>query len=499
MKRHIIHILILAAACVCLNGCKDFLGEIPKGEKIPMTIEDYRALVTATGSGENWAKVYISQEFQSESYTYGLDMTAGTNFLWLDDGSGVSRIEYTATSDIYNSHYSAIFRSNLVINEVPKIATRTEEEAAEAKVLVAQARVHRAYCYFHLVNTFAKAYNPATAETDNGVPWIDTADDFEMHIPQYTVAQIYGKIIDDLDQAIPDLPSFDELFDYQKPPKEAGYALRARVHQFMHNHDLAFADANSALALRSDIFDFVAYHKTNVIDRWGADVDIQHFPSELGTWSAPFSGTNMPMWVREPEGRKQLLYYASGREITNRRITADDNPANVNCVTGPAMFEEGDTRWLCNFCWFASENRYRHQRWDQNIHGSIKTTEMHYIRAEYYARKGDAANLQKAMDELNIVRKKRIIASKYTDLTASTKLEAINHIRRDRRVEMMASDMYFYDWKRFNTESEFALTRSRVDEDGITRTIAPDSELWVLPFPFSVTSKNKSLVQNTTI
>ena len=128
--------------------------------------------------------------------------------------------------------------------------------------------------------------------------------------------------------------------------------------------------------------------------------------------------------------------------------------------------------------------------------GGLRTPEVYLIRAECYARQGE---LQKAMNDLNALRVKRIVARVYQPLTAATKWEAINYIRHERDVELFGSDMMFYDMRRFNTETEYQRTMVKKDEDGIIRTLRPESELWVLPFPMNVTRFNPNLKQNTSI
>lgn len=486
MKKYII--LTIAAGCFLLNGCGDYLDQVPKGIKAPQTIADYRAfLARIPQSYESGDKGYISNEFNPNPYYMtGYNVT---NYNWITDGT-TPRVGVVAKDDAYNHYYTAIYHYNLVINEVPKAKTYSAAEEKEVKQLVAQARVGRAFYYFHAVNSYAKAYNPETADTEQGIPYITTHDTFEGQIPQVSVGEVYKRIMEDLDLAIPDLPSISERLDYQRATQASGYALRARVNLFMHNFDAAMQDAADALKLNDFIFDLTVYYKTNVIDVYGRN--IQYDANSNAIYGLPNFNDSEP-------ARNEYLLYAFGQAIYGKRLNMEDPPENENCVRDSTMFEEGDARFLTNFWRDAANNVWNFRRYDLQTTGSIKTTEMHLILAECYARKGDAANLQKAMAELNIIRKKRILPDYYTDLTPSTKAEAIRLIRLQRQVELMFSDMLFYDLRRFNTEPEYALTLKKKDADGIIRTIEPDSPLWVLPFGNDVMSKNPGLKQNTTL
>ena len=77
--------------------------------------------------------------------------------------------------------------------------------------------------------------------------------------------------------------------------------------------------------------------------------------------------------------------------------------------------------------------------------------------------------------------------------------EAIDYIRKERDVELLGSGMMFYDMRRFNTETEYQRTLVKKDDKGIMRSLKPGSELWVMPFPKSVTDQNTDLKQNTKI
>ena len=64
-----------------------------------------------------------------------------------------------------------------------------------------QALVHRAMNYFLLVNLYGKQYDAATASTDLGVPLVLEAD-INKQYPRATVAQVYERMLQDLNDAI---------------------------------------------------------------------------------------------------------------------------------------------------------------------------------------------------------------------------------------------------------------------------------------------------------
>lgn len=117
-----------------------------------------------------------------------------------------------------------------------------------------QALVHRAMNYFLLVNLYGKQYDAATASTDLGVPLVLEAD-INKQYPRATVAQVYERMLQDLNDAISllkvDAPEYNNI-----PGKATAYALRARYYLWQQNYDQAYADAIEALKLRGELIDY---------------------------------------------------------------------------------------------------------------------------------------------------------------------------------------------------------------------------------------------------
>lgn len=485
MNIRIYRIAIWLFISVIVCSCEDYLDIIPKGQRVPKTLDDYAAFLenpSLTTLGDYEKKYLVNEFYEDPTYMHS-NLLNEIHYYWLENQD---RIEETESSGCYELNYSAIFYMNLIINDVPGISTSSENEKLYAKELVAQAKAIRALHYFHLINTYAKAYNPETATIDGGVPYVITSDDFELIPHQETVAKIYEHMLADLNEAIPDLPLEPKNFMY--PGRAAGYALRARIHLFMHNWQEAFNDANEALKLNDYIFDYVAYYR-EYIDPEGVGHTIQDDQNA-------FSG--LPR-ITYTLGEKENLLVKGGHALTTSleitlQLPLQDSVENEFCTRGPERFEEGDTRFLCVFYRNEESGYYESKFRDNKNYGGLRTTEVYLIRAECHARLGE---LDEAMGDLNALREKRIVD--YQPLSASSLSEAIELIRHERDVELMGTDMMFYDMKRFNTEPEFQRTLVKKDEQGIIRTLKPDSELWVMPFPISVTSLNPNIKQNTTI
>ncbi|RHR76084.1 RagB/SusD family nutrient uptake outer membrane protein [Odoribacter sp. AF15-53] len=488
MNRKIFRVAVLVfwTSVVCWS-CEDYLDIIPKGKRVPKTLEDYAAFLQnpAFTVGGTYYKMYlVNESYQDPSYMVSSPLNQ-IHYYWLEDKDRISDYK---NDEVYNGNYRAIFYMNLLINDVPGINVSSSAESIRAKVLIAQAKTIRALHYFYLVNTFAKAYNPETAASDGGIPYTTNSDDFEGQIAQESVEKIYGHILDDLNAAIPELPL--EVDNFMEPNRAAGYALRARVHLFMHNWQEAFNDANEALKLNDYIFDMVAYHR-EYVDPDGTGRTIQDDRNAF---------TGLPRITYSLGKDENLLVKGGNSLVTSTEISIKlplkDSVENQFCTRDPSRFGEGDTRFLCVFYRDEASGYYESRLRDNKNWGGLRTPEVYLIRAECNARLGF---LDEAMDDLNALRKKRIIASVYQPLSASSLKEAIDYIRKERDVELLGSGMMFYDMRRFNTETEYQRTMVKKDDKGIMHSLKPDSELWVMPFPKSVTDQNTDLKQNTKI
>ena len=126
--------------------------------------------------------------------------------------------------------------------------------------------------------------------------------------------------------------------------------------------------------------------------------------------------------------------------------------------------------------------------------GGLRSTQMYLAIAECETHKG---NIDTAMEYLDKIRAKRINASKYAPLkgTVSTEADAIAHVKQVVMNEDLFSVNIFIDKKRWNQLDGWKQTYSRTLL-GQTYSIAPDSKMWIFPFPQNVINNNSLITQN---
>ena len=77
-----------------------------------------------------------------------------------------------------------------------------------------------------------------------------------------------------------------------------------------------------------------------------------------------------------------------------------------------------------------------------------------------------------------------------------TEAEAMAQLQRAKWIECIATYENFFDCKRWNTEENYRRTITRDIPELGTFTLAPDSPLWIFPFPANAVRYNSSLTQN---
>ena len=465
----IYHLLTVVVVCCCitatLTSCDDYLDNIPKGEKIPTSLDDFSALLADeyTNHREDVSQaVYLIGDQYAAEATLNYSRLTRANYTW---DTSINRVEENKSDEsAYYVSYGAISTANLILENIDNMTDCTE---TQRRVLAAQARILRATKYFTLVNYYSKTYNASTASEDGGVPLITSAD-VNAAYTQPSVQEIYDFIVEDLTQALPDLPEQAQNILYAD--KASGYALAARVYLQMGNYSEALSMANQALAYNDQLFDWVALYNDN---------------AELLSDAENYQNIASPMGYFFVEN----YYYCHG---SSAYAGAD---ARITLERGD-RFEAGDAHFLCRWKQrtVGAETFYERVLRGNFGRGSLTTTEVWLIKAECQARTGDVNG---AMQALNEFRQKRILPDVYQDLTADNATEAVKQIVKVKADALITTHIPFCDLRRQNLDPTYATTLTKA-VNGQTITLAPDSYLWTMAIPQGAqkNSGNGTVTQN---
>jgi hypothetical protein len=451
-----IHIAVLT---LLLAGCSKYTDIKTQGSLIPKETANYRYLLNYTSTFEYGGQLpdFISADV---ALTDDVQQTS------LEGNSYYSYIKtcYTFQSPIYplptdrdrdwDTYYARIYNCNVIIAEVPGSNGGTDSVKAE---LIAEAMVHRADAYLHLVNEYAKPYNAATASTDLGVPLLLTPS-LDAKLDRASVATVYNRLEADLKASIAPLPRFTDFNSL--PGKTAAYALLARLYLFMGNYTSAGAYADSALLMQSTL-------------------------NDLGTI------TTYPTKFKDPEIILEKIAYSSAA-YAPAILRLSDELLNILGTTDKryTLFTADAATYLGTGYTGRFFYRERYTGETRNIGPSVP--EMLLIKAESLARSGD---FNGAMDKVNQLRVKRFAAADYVALAATDANDALVKVIEERRREFFCRQLTWYDQRRLKNDPLFSKTYTR-SWKGATYTLDPNSNRYVFPIGLYYIGFNPEIAQN---
>lgn len=484
---------LLLPAMMLTTACDSYLDVEPKGRTLLESTEDYLGLIEEISPNYdhafslnicNEASWYKVEELKN--YTIPL---RSVGYLWDD---AYDRTAITIEDQLYNSCYSRITNYNVVISNIDK-AKGPDEEKVLAK---AQAKIMRAYNYFFLLNTYAKPYDPATADVTDGIIVREKMfESIEEKGVQQSVGYTYRFIQQDIDDAVENLPHI--ALNAFRPDKTFGYALKAKVHLFKREIDECIAACLAALA-EAPAGHHELWNMNDEYNRFAPQL-IMAYGSDRAIDRPEYMGINDAIeniWkngVQKGYDASENLIYQFGTTYTDpfpMYLTSDvielfDHEADLRelyCLSYRRTHEtapEGDRT-------FASMGI----KWNP---AGMRLSEVYLMLAECYARKGSAADIANAMNYLDALRSHRSITSRYKRLTTDNAAEALKMVREERKRELFFTCNGFFDLRRFATE--FNETQTKVFE-GQTLTLSPTSTLLTFPFPLKA-MQTSDLKQNS--
>ena len=462
-------------------SCDSYIDITPKGAvTVDSARQYYELIVYPMRCYYPSAFFYLTDDaWSKESNILGYESTSfnGINFTFNEQADRT----LLADNNLYENMYAYILRMNLIIDNIDD-ADGSQELKTLAK---AEARTFRAFDHFLAVNTYAKAYNPATAQQDGGVCIMEHYD-LEATPQKSSVAQVYDFIIRELEESVGLLQEQPE--NIYHPNKAYGYGLLAQVYLFHRDWEKAKEAAETSLRLNSALVDYNVIKDAGGVGRY-KNYNRENNPEVL---SYMWMGSG---WTLE---EATLYYYGMISPELKSLFEADDLRYSLFLRdTGTSItnwFDSGSGAAI----WTPATTS---ERFTYMTVG-LRTAEVYLTLAEANARLG---NLDAAADYVNRLRTKRLSGTNTAISTPSSQVEMMNTIIGERRKELLFGFHRFFDLKRLNIEPEYAKTITRIfpvvniseSYPLRTYTLRPDSRLYIIPFPRSARDKNPNLTLNT--
>ena len=397
MKKYIGFSII--ALGLTLTSCDDWLDKLPDNRMELQTPSDVSSLlVSAYPSAHpayllemysdntddcvnpSWSE---ASRFQAQAYNWE-DIT--------ETG------EDESPQELWNRHYLAIASANAAIDLI-----EGKGSPAEYSEQLGEALLCRAYAMFQLSTVFCKAYNPATASTDLGLPYPTHPEKVVGTVyTRGTMEDLYGQIDKDLQRGLPLVSS-----NYSKPKfhfnTDAAKAFAARF--YLYKGDFAKAITYATEVLGADptakARDWDAYSALNMNQQirpeaWvSADEKcnflLQTVYSEWGAISGPYLYGDKyahSYRISYDEDIASKGPFGAANSTFKQRVWSNTSLAKLFHRKVPYEFEYTDLQAGIGFA---------------HAEYAVFTTEQLLLeRAEAYALSGE---LQKAVDDYNTIMK----------------------------------------------------------------------------------------------
>lgn len=342
-------------------------------------------------------------------------------YIWADDV-----YEGNEVND-WNNAYRRILFANTALEGIEKI-TPAENQMEAWNNVKGSALFFRAFNYYELAQLFCKPFDAGTADRDLGLP-LRLMPDITAHTGRATLRQTYQQIIQDLLNAQSCLPEIP--INTHRPGKAAVFALLARVYLQLGDYEAALGYADKCLSIQHDLIDLNEVSLT-------------------ANYTFPTYGLGNP----------EVIFSCS---MSNIAVVTSSRMNIAHAVLD--LYSDHDLRKVAYFRDGTNNNVLFKGSYmgSGGLFTGLAVDEVMLIRAECHARTG---SLERAMQDLNDLLKKRYAREHYTPISAGSKASILDFVMEERMRELVLRGIRWEDIRRLNKEPVFAKT--------ITRTLGDD-------------------------
>ncbi len=449
--------LLSGILAILFGSCNDLLDLEPKDvilEENAFTKDsDFSELLNSTytviGSGKFLGGRYqIYSEFMSDN----IDGTL-LDGDWKTIYDRKSSIFEGIISESYKEPYIAVYRANVILENLDKVTSNDEAKKFEGEALFLRAIAH-----FNVVRVFAQPYGFTPDNSHLGVP-LKLVSKPEA-VRRATVKEVYEQVIKDLEKAEQSLPEENNGY----PTKWSAKGLLAQVYFQMNDFANAYTYANEVIEQSGIAFN------TNTEEyksRFSSDVTTE---AEFAIISKTADNEGKDKYINR--GEEFNGQYRSDTKVPTLKFTkrAYDRGST----------DKNDNResWYILKDNFKSITKFNSDNLSVPL---ITITELKLIRAESAAE--EDKNLDVAKQDLEDILTR---AYKTPPTTPSVAAEIISTARKERILEFVGEGHIGQDLKRIGAKGENVIVRD-------APWFCPGS---VIQFPIDEIANNPGFIKN---
>ena len=201
-----------------LMSCDDFLSKNPDN-RAALNSPDNIAGILVSAYPEH-SHIWFTEVMSDNTTDIGVNITDGEEFEIIRlrqcyHWEKVTYEEQDSPDGYWYSCYKAIAAANHALDAIEKLGKNGEYALSELSPMKGEALLCRAYAHFMLVNLFAEHYDPSTAASIPGIPYI-TKPETRPYVDytRQSVEEVYTLIKNDIKEGFPLIK--DEKYDAPK-------------------------------------------------------------------------------------------------------------------------------------------------------------------------------------------------------------------------------------------------------------------------------------------
>ncbi len=437
--------LLIFTTGFLLLSCNDFLDEKSNSSlATPETLEDNQALLDR---GTVRSQTPVSAEVSSgDMYVTDADFnnmpleTEKRLYIWQPE-----RVATPGDND-WGYTYQRINICNTVLYNLERYGI------ANADNVKGQALVFRAGAYLDAAQVWCQVFDKNSAGSKQGLP-LRLDPDMNSPSVRATLQQTYDQILADLHAALALLPP--SQISATRPSRATALGYLARTYLYMGNYEKSLMYGREALVTYNTLLDF------NLLNP-GASFPIAAVNAEV----------LMPL---------SMVY----------SYFLPTNQAKISAALYDS-YAENDLRKVIFFRKNAQgEILFKGNYTGNSTRGSgLATDEVYLTVAESYAHTNDYGKAMQVLNQLLVTRWK---TGTFVPYTATSKEEALQKIRDERRKELLMRGLRWADLKRYNRDgANISLTRV---VNGVTYVLPPNDPRYAIAIPEDII-KMTGMAQN---
>lgn len=192
-----IKIILALLLLVSISSCDEFLSETPDNRTqidTPEKISELLVNAYPDACYMEFAETMTDNVFDSgDPGLFNIQNTENYNWEMNSNGSALDSQER-----YWNACYSAIAHANTALRAIEELGSPANLNPQKGEALLA-----RAYAHFMIVSFWSKRYDPATADTDLGIPYLTEPED--VLIKKYkrnSVAEVFEYLESDIEEGL---------------------------------------------------------------------------------------------------------------------------------------------------------------------------------------------------------------------------------------------------------------------------------------------------------